>query len=66
MSSKYLTARSLTFFDDGETAKLSIATVEDGHHYIKITACQAALLIAELGTYNFAQMNKAAKEVPIE
>jgi hypothetical protein len=59
--SRYLTARSLTFFDDGTDAKLSIVTVEGGHLYIKVSPTQTALLNAELATFNFKQHSKMAK-----
>jgi hypothetical protein len=63
--SKKLKARSLTFFDDGENATLSITTEEEGHFYIKITPNQGALLNAELGNYVFTQISKAAQQEPL-
>ena len=51
--SRYLTTRSLAFWEDGEKAKLSIVTEELGHLYISITYAQARLIAADLTTYVF-------------
>lgn len=58
--SKYLTARSLAFWEDNECAKLSIVTEELGHLYIKISVGQARLLAPDLTTYVFRQIGKQA------
>ena len=56
--SKYLTARSLAFWEDADCAKLSIVTEELGHLYIKISEGQARLLAPDLTTFVFRQIEK--------
>lgn len=64
--SKTLTVRSLTFFDDGESAKFSVATIEEGHICLKVTPGQCALANTELSTYVADQLSKATRQKPIE
>jgi hypothetical protein len=57
--SKFLTCRSLAFWDDGEKAKLSLVTEETGHLYISLTLAQARLIAADLTTYVFKSIGEA-------
>lgn len=61
MTIKNLTARSLTFFDDGRSAKLSIVTIEEGPMFIEIAPPMCALLNEELARFVAEQMRQQAR-----